>query len=120
MSQSKSGRNDPCPCGSGLKYKRCCGFEKAVSVLAGLMPGIRMKGGVRNNPDGGGFIAIVHRWDNVECRGEPVEWRAEKVFATEDEAMEYYKTYIRPGLEKMMAEFKQKDPGMKTMHRRLE
>jgi hypothetical protein len=19
------GRNDPCPCGSGLKYKRCCG-----------------------------------------------------------------------------------------------
>ena len=23
----KSGRNDPCPCGSGRKYKRCC-FEK--------------------------------------------------------------------------------------------
>ncbi len=21
----KSGRNDPCPCGSGLKYKKCCG-----------------------------------------------------------------------------------------------
>jgi uncharacterized protein len=21
----KPGRNDPCPCGSGLKYKRCCG-----------------------------------------------------------------------------------------------
>ncbi|MBW1916211.1 MAG: SEC-C domain-containing protein, partial [Deltaproteobacteria bacterium] len=20
----KIGRNDPCPCGSGLKYKRCC------------------------------------------------------------------------------------------------
>lgn len=20
----KSGRNDPCPCGSGNKYKRCC------------------------------------------------------------------------------------------------
>lgn len=19
-----TGRNDPCPCGSGLKYKRCC------------------------------------------------------------------------------------------------
>ncbi|MBI1911902.1 MAG: preprotein translocase subunit SecA [Deltaproteobacteria bacterium] len=25
----KIGRNDPCPCGSGLKYKRCCA-EKAV------------------------------------------------------------------------------------------
>ena len=22
---AKVGRNDPCPCGSGLKYKRCCG-----------------------------------------------------------------------------------------------
>lgn len=21
----QSGRNDPCPCGSGRKYKRCCG-----------------------------------------------------------------------------------------------
>ena len=21
----KIGRNDPCPCGSGRKYKRCCG-----------------------------------------------------------------------------------------------
>ena len=23
--QKKIGRNDPCPCGSGKKYKRCCG-----------------------------------------------------------------------------------------------
>ena len=22
------GRNDPCPCGSGLKYKKCCGKDK--------------------------------------------------------------------------------------------
>ncbi|MBE7415698.1 MAG: preprotein translocase subunit SecA [Deltaproteobacteria bacterium] len=25
----KVGRNDPCPCGSGLKYKRCCGMTVA-------------------------------------------------------------------------------------------
>ena len=24
-SQKKVGRNDACPCGSGRKYKRCCG-----------------------------------------------------------------------------------------------
>jgi hypothetical protein len=24
-SASKPGRNDPCPCGSGMKYKKCCG-----------------------------------------------------------------------------------------------
>src|SRR5206468_10516714 len=23
--RQKTGRNDPCPCGSGRKYKRCCG-----------------------------------------------------------------------------------------------
>ncbi|MBQ8917973.1 MAG: SEC-C domain-containing protein, partial [Oscillospiraceae bacterium] len=22
---TKVGRNDPCPCGSGKKYKKCCG-----------------------------------------------------------------------------------------------
>lgn len=25
LSVEKIGRNDPCPCGSGLKYKKCCG-----------------------------------------------------------------------------------------------
>ncbi|MDR1913867.1 MAG: SEC-C domain-containing protein [Clostridiales bacterium] len=26
--QRKIGRNDPCPCGSGKKYKKCCGMLK--------------------------------------------------------------------------------------------
>jgi uncharacterized protein YecA (UPF0149 family) len=25
LSKSKAGRNDPCPCGSGKKYKKCHG-----------------------------------------------------------------------------------------------
>jgi SWIM/SEC-C metal-binding protein len=25
----KIGRNDPCPCGSGKKYKKCCGTNNA-------------------------------------------------------------------------------------------
>jgi uncharacterized protein YecA (UPF0149 family) len=25
IAQHKAGRNDPCPCGSGKKYKKCCG-----------------------------------------------------------------------------------------------
>ena len=25
--EPKVGRNEPCPCGSGLKYKKCCGKE---------------------------------------------------------------------------------------------
>jgi len=26
--QRKIGRNEPCPCGSGRKYKRCCGLRR--------------------------------------------------------------------------------------------
>jgi len=26
--KDKVGRNDPCPCGSGKKYKKCCGAKK--------------------------------------------------------------------------------------------
>ncbi len=28
VSQHTVGRNDPCPCGSGKKYKKCCGANK--------------------------------------------------------------------------------------------
>ena len=27
------GRNDPCPCGSGKKYKKCCGLKTGESAL---------------------------------------------------------------------------------------
>ena len=30
--EPKVGRNDPCPCGSGKKYKKCCGMKKATAV----------------------------------------------------------------------------------------
>ena len=26
--EPKVGRNDPCPCGSGKKYKNCCGKDE--------------------------------------------------------------------------------------------
>lgn len=29
----KIGRNDPCPCGSGKKYKKCCGNRSAPSII---------------------------------------------------------------------------------------
>ena len=32
LKHSKVGRNDPCPCGSGLKYKKCCA-DKAEAAL---------------------------------------------------------------------------------------
>ena len=29
--KNKVGRNDPCPCGSGKKYKKCCGMNDTTS-----------------------------------------------------------------------------------------
>ena len=30
----KTGRNDPCPCGSGLKYKKCCASKDEAARAA--------------------------------------------------------------------------------------
>lgn len=79
-----------------------------------------MKGGLRDNPGGDGFIAIVHMWDNVECRGEPKEWRCSEVFPTEEEAMRYYKTSIRPRLEELMAEVAKGRSITEVIHTKLD
>jgi hypothetical protein len=79
-----------------------------------------MKGGVRFDPDVDGFVAIVHTWDNVHAYGEPEEWRTPQVFPTEEAAMEYHKTSIRPALERLMADIAGEKSGGKIIHRKLE
>ena len=32
------GRNDPCPCGSGKKYKKCCGYHGMGRHVAQIIP----------------------------------------------------------------------------------
>ncbi len=116
---TKVNRNAPCPCGSGLKYKKCCG-AKSTSKVDGLKPGIRMKGGVGYSTSRNAYVAIVHTWDNVECLGDYQEWESHDVFPTEDTAMEYYKAYIRPSLSKMMSSAEQRKLGVTTTHVKLE
>ena len=116
---SKIARNTLCPCGSGKKYKKCCG-TKTESKVIDLKAGIRMKGGVRFDPISNNFLVIVHSWDNVHCNGEPTEWRSPEVFQSEEEAMNHYKIYIRPNLEKMMDEMISKENGPKVIRRKLE
>jgi hypothetical protein len=79
-----------------------------------------MKGGVLFDPEVNGFVVIVHSWDNPEGRGEPEEWRYPDVFPTEEAAMEYYKTTIRPSLERTLTETAGKRPGTSFIHRKLE
>lgn len=84
----------------------------------GLQPGLRMKGGVLYDPALKGFVAIVHSWDNALGVGKPEEWRTPQVFPTEEAAMDYYKTNLRPELEKLMAQMGK--TRTKVLHRKLE
>ena len=101
----------------GRKRKR---RARRQSLPKGPTPGIRMKGGIRFDPAVNGFVVIVHRWDNVQCIGEPEEWRYDEVFPTEEAAMEYYKTSIRPSLEQFVTEMSNEYPDQIVAHRRLE
>jgi hypothetical protein len=48
----KAGRNDPCPCGSGEKYKRCCAEKepakqfRPITILAGFIVALVVAGAV--------------------------------------------------------------------------
>lgn len=48
---AKIGRNDPCPCGSGLKYKQCClqrqqGMSPRMRLVAALIGLVLVTGAV--------------------------------------------------------------------------
>lgn len=56
---SKIGRNDPCPCGSGRKYKRCClprhdaaAAERAAAAAAQAAAHLPPPGGTWEDDDG--------------------------------------------------------------------
>ena len=45
LASAKVGRNDPCPCGSGKKYKQCCEGKSIpeIGVSAAVGPGWNIK-----------------------------------------------------------------------------
>jgi hypothetical protein len=61
MVASKEGRNDPCPCGSGKKYKKCC-IERERASNVGDEAARRMAGGSSYDlppPSGGSAQQLV-------------------------------------------------------------
>ncbi|HEY2421547.1 MAG TPA: SEC-C metal-binding domain-containing protein [Neobacillus sp.] len=71
----KINRNDPCPCGSGKKYKKCCGAGEAVSITHMLESEIdELQKQLIH-------YAIIHYGEELEEDFEDVE----EVFQFEDE-----------------------------------
>jgi hypothetical protein len=71
-----AGRNDPCPCGSGKKYKRCCGSARQAE-------------GASTERDHGRLVEAVTGWAEREFPGELraalLEFVGERRKITEDE-----------------------------------
>lgn len=59
------GRNDPCPCGSGRKYKKCCGAVVAIAVVDARL-GVPVAAAVRAC---GACTACCEGWAAGEIRG---------------------------------------------------
>ncbi len=118
MKKLKTGRNDPCSCGSGKKFKKCCA-QKQEQTPIGLRPAVRMKGGVSFDQEVNAFRVVVHSWDNTDCLGAPKEWQSEQTFQSEESGMTFYKVNIRPKLERLMQKIGKKE-GVTTSTRRLE
>ena len=79
-----------------------------------------MKGGVAFDPGRQIYRAVVHSWDNADCEGEPSEWLSGESFESETAAMSFYKTSIRPKLERLMREASRQDKRIETSVTRLE
>lgn len=57
---AKIGRNTPCPCGSGEKYKRCCERKEAELRASALPPGrFRYEAGSYGGPGRGYMPSIL-------------------------------------------------------------
>ncbi len=93
----KPGRNDPCPCGSGSKYKQCCGKVIALQPaapapaparscgpctaccdgwMAGTIHGHEMKPGTPCHFVGAGGCTIYSERPDSPCRSFVCAWMA--------------------------------------------
>ena len=55
----KIGRNDPCPCGSGKKYKNCCLRKETMSIPDRIREAVRERG---YKEDIGDVLSSMYRY----------------------------------------------------------
>src|SRR4051794_41934570 len=70
---AKTGRNEPCGCGSRLKAKRCCGVTRGPSedslAVAFVMGAARDVAGFAGGVSGGGFARVLGGVGGLPCLG---------------------------------------------------
>ena len=63
---AKIGRNQPCPCGSGLKYKKCCATKEAKTPI-----GLRIVAAVVAVFLIGGLVVFLTNIDDYDASATP-------------------------------------------------
>ena len=64
----KVGRNDPCPCGSGRKVKRCCGVERGPdedSAARAFSADVSRDAAPVLNVSESQFTALMEQWSGL-------------------------------------------------------
>ncbi len=64
----KIGRNDPCSCGSGIKYKKCCGGNMEKENNGGDQKGTEIEFVIKFNTLNGS-ISVSHPTDKLLAYG---------------------------------------------------
>ena len=66
---TKTGRNDPCPCGSGKKYKQCC-LRKEEEAEREAMAALGPARDKKKKGSGGGYADFVQALDGFAAQYE--------------------------------------------------
>jgi hypothetical protein len=85
----KTGRNEPCPCGSGKKYKRCCSLNGESVPVTNINPPQDIEINDLNAPE-----TLLHNFHNFMLRNKPhiKEYKRMRKLHTDicDSMVEYY------------------------------
>jgi len=82
MNRLKVGRNDPCPCGSGKKYKRCCGAFEEVSKNINKERPIKERN-----------MLMVKAIDDIFGFSKGTTWDAFRTNITDEQVREFYEFF---------------------------
>ncbi|MFS0575998.1 SEC-C metal-binding domain-containing protein [Sporosarcina sp. 179-K 3D1 HS] len=92
------GRNDPCPCGSGKKYKKCCALKKSDPVETLVDEELsRIVSSVFEQPPSHSDIAEFERYRRQWLNRLESLWRREEI---EEAISEYFLFIARPDIWK--------------------
>ena len=87
MADEKVGRNDPCPCGSGLKHKKCCWNKYARgNFKASHMTSMLQSGGLNKDISKASFVDMFSKLGKMNKTLAEVQNEAAEINLQKDES----------------------------------